>query len=252
LGCAILLEKPISHSLECVETLEEKAEQNGSRILVGFQFRFHPTLQKAAELLGAGAIGQVLSVRAHWGEYLPNWHPWEDYKQGYAARTDLGGGVILTLSHPLDYMRWLCGEVDAIWAFTGSLNLGLQVEDMAEIGLRFVSGAIGSVHLNYNQQPPVHRLEIVGSQGSLQWDNADGILRVYRGDLNRWELFAPPEGFERNTMFVEEARHFLGVVQGEEAPLCSLQDGKQALEMALAALESGRNNRLIQLNKQDV
>jgi predicted dehydrogenase len=246
MGYAILLEKPISHSLERVDKLEEAAKNNNSRILVGFQFRFHPTLQKAAKLLKSGSIGHVLSVRAHWGEYLPHWHPWEDFKQGYAARSDLGGGVILTLSHPLDYMRWLCGDVDALWAFTGALNLGLSVEDTAEIGLRFASGAIGSAHVNYNQQPPAHHLEIVGSQGSLQWNNADGILRVYRVETKSWETFSPSEGFERNMMFFDEIRHFLGVARREEEPLCTLQDGKKALELALAAKDSGKNNRFIQ------
>jgi predicted dehydrogenase len=104
-------------------------------LLVGFQFRFHPTLQKAAQLLRENSIGKPLSFHIQWGEYLPNWHPWEDFKQGYAARPDLGGGVILTLTHPLDYLRMLLGEVDSLWAFTSASNLGLEVEDAAEIGL---------------------------------------------------------------------------------------------------------------------
>ncbi|MBU2609594.1 MAG: Gfo/Idh/MocA family oxidoreductase [Chloroflexi bacterium] len=157
-GCAILLEKPVSGFLDGLDELAAAAQKSGSRILVGFQFRFHPSLQKAADLLRAGAIGRILLVRAHWGEYLPDWHPWEDYKQGYAARADLGGGAARSLTHPLDYLRWLCGDVQSLWAFTGALGLGLSVEDTADIGLRFASGAIGSVQLNYNQRPPAHHL----------------------------------------------------------------------------------------------
>ena len=75
----------------------------------------------------------------------------EDYRQGYSARSDLGGGVILTLCHPLDYLLWLIGEVSALWSFSDYLgNLDLEVEDTAEIGLRFSNGVLGSVHLNYN------------------------------------------------------------------------------------------------------
>jgi predicted dehydrogenase len=124
------------------------------------------------------------------------------------------------------------------------------VEDTAEIGLRFSCGAIGSVHLNYNQQPPVHRLEMVGSQGSLQWNNADGILRVYRVEGKSWEEYAPPQGFERNVMFMEEMRHFLGVVRRAEEPLCTLKDGIHALELALAARHSGADHRTIHIKKQ--
>ena len=110
-GCHIFLEKPVSSSLDGLDRLADAAVNSGSRILVGFQFRFHPTLQKAAQLIKDGAIGDVLTIHARWGEYLPNWHPWEDYRSSYAARSDLGGGVTLTLTHPLDYIRWLAGDV---------------------------------------------------------------------------------------------------------------------------------------------
>ena len=176
-GCAILLEKPIAENLEKVAELRETAARSGSKILVGFQFRFHPTLNKARELIAAGAIGRVLTAHAHWGEYLPNWHPWEDYRQSYAARADLGGGVIVTLTHPLDYLRYLLGEVKSLWSFNGHISpLELSgVEDTAEIGMKFVGGVIAGVHVNYFQRPPVHRLEIVGTGGTLRWDNADGL-----------------------------------------------------------------------------
>ncbi len=257
-GCHILLEKPISHSLEGVEQLEAAAKRSGSRILVGFQFRFHPMLQKARELIAAGAIGRVLVARVHFGEYLPAWHPWEDYKQGYAARADLGGGVILTQCHSLDYLPWLAGPIETLWAFAGTLgNLGVDVDDTAEIGLRFAEGAIGSIHLNMIQQPPGHRWEIVGTDGTLRWDNADGILLLYqapsplqgegRGGGPAWQTFSPPEGFERNAMFLDEIRHFIAAARGEVEPLCTLEDGKLALQLALAAIRSAQDVKMIKI-----
>jgi len=162
-GCSILLEKPVAESLEQVDTLAAALSRGGGRLLVGFQFRFHPTLNKARELIQSGAIGQVLTVHAHWGEYLPDWHPWEDYRRGYAARAELGGGVTVTLTHSLDYLRFLLGEVAALWAFSGRISpLEVDVEDAAEIGLRFAGGAIGGLHLNYFQRPPVHRIMSTG------------------------------------------------------------------------------------------
>jgi len=213
-GCHILLEKPVSNSFERLDVLQNAAQKSGSKILVGFQFRYHPTLNKARELIREGALGRVLTVHAHWGEYLPQWHPWEDYRQSYAARADLGGGVIVTLTHPLDYLRYLLGEVESLWSFNGHISpLEIDVEDVAEIGLRFVNGAVGGVHVNYFQRPPVHRLEIVGTKGTLRWDNADGILHLYKmpasfgsysGNPSApvMETFSLPEGFERNQLFV--------------------------------------------------
>lgn len=246
-GCAILMEKPISHSMERVDLLRDATRQNGGRILVGFQFRFHPTLRQAAQLLSEGMIGKVQSVRAHWGEYLPNWHPWEDYRQSYAARPDLGGGVILTLCHPFDYLRWLVGEIGALWTFTGEASgLGLPVEGNAETGVRFVNGAVGSVHLDYLQQPGSHTLEITGSAGSLRWNNADGMLSVFTPAAG-WQTSLPPEGFERNWLFLDEMRHFRSVVHGEESPVCTLEDGIRALMISLQARESGQDGQMKRL-----
>ncbi|MCA1900069.1 MAG: Gfo/Idh/MocA family oxidoreductase [Chloroflexi bacterium] len=259
-GCALLLEKPVSNSLERLDVLEKAAQKSGSRILVGFQFRYHPTLNKARELIRAGALGKVLTAHAHWGEYLPNWHPWEDYRQGYAARAELGGGVTVTLTHPLDYLRFLLGEVEAVWSFNGHISpLEVNVEDAAEIGLKFASGAIGGVHLNYFQRPPVHRLEIVGTNGTLRWDNADGVLHAQTlpaefGSYSAQppapvsESFSPPEGFERNQLFLAQTKHFIEAAAGKVQPVCDLTDGARALQIALAARESLKTERMVRLN----
>jgi predicted dehydrogenase len=255
-GCHILLEKPVSHSLEGLDVLQQAARTSGSRILVGFQFRYHPTLNKAREIIQSGALGRILTVHAHWGEYLPQWHPWEDYRQSYAARAELGGGVIVTLTHPLDYLRYLLGDVDALWSFNGHISpLEVNVEDVAEIGLKFASGAVGGVHVNYFQRPPVHRLEIVGTGGTLRWDNADAILHFQRmaasfGSFSdqpaapETETFLPPDGFERNQLFLAQTRHFIDVVRGESEPVCTLADGIMALRLARAAYASQRSGSI--------
>ena len=237
-GCSLFLEKPVSHDLARLDELTASLHDGGGRALVGYQFRFHPGLRQVYAWLQAAAIGRPLAARAHWGEYLPNWHPWEDYRRSYSARADLGGGVVLTLSHPLDYLRWLLGEVRQVWAFCGTLgNLELAVEDTAEIGLRFEHGGIAGVHLNYNQQPAEHWLEIVGTDGCVRWRNQDGAATLVSAAGER-QTVAPPEGFERNDLFRAQMAHFIAVVQGREAPICSLQDGVRALEIALAAQRS--------------
>jgi len=245
-GCHLFLEKPISHTQERIDELKEAVLHGGGKVLVGFQFRFHPGLQHVQRLLNDAAIGRLLSMRAHWGEYLPGWHPWEDYRQGYSARRDLGGGVILTLSHPLDYLRWLAGEVFALWAFTAQLgDLDLQVEDTAEVGLRFASGALGSLHLDYNQRPPSHWIEMIGTQGTIHWDNVDGAARLYRAEGGQWQAYPTPDGFERNHLFLAQMHHFLDLVRGQVEPLCTLDDGIKALKLALAVHTSQAQGKII-------
>jgi len=132
------------------------------------------------------------------------------------------------------------------------------VEDIAEIGLKFASGAIGGLHVNYIQRPPVHRLEIVGTNGTLRWDNADGTLHFYQlpapfGSYSDappapvMESFSLPEGFDRNDLFLAQTRHFLNIARGLEEPVCTLDDGIRIQKLVQAARESEAEGNLIML-----
>ena len=250
-GCHLFIEKPVSHSWAGIDDLRDAVQRGGGKVVVGFQFRLHPSLQEMRRMLREGEIGRPISARWHWGEYLPDWHPWEDYHVSYAARSDLGGGVVLTQCHGFDYFRWLLGEVAAVWAMTGNLGgLDLEVEDTAEVGLRFVQGSVGTVHLDYYQRPPLHRIEIIGSEGTIIWDSWDEAVHVRSADLETKESKPVPPTFERNDMFLEEMRQFLSVIAGESEPVCSLSDGIAALEIALAARESAESSRLVKLSNR--
>jgi predicted dehydrogenase len=254
-GCHIFLEKPVSNSIVGLDELLNAQQYGGGQIFVGFQFRFHPGLCNIRSLLEEKVLGKLLSVRAHWGEYLPNWHPWEDYRQAYSARADLGGGVLLTLCHPFDYLRWLVGEVEALWAFSGRLgDLELSVEDTAEVGFRFRNGTLGSLHLDYNQRPAQHYLDIIGTQGTIHWNYRDGEARVFPADNHNpgWETQILPSENEklsndRNYMFLDEMQHFIDVIRGNTQSRCTFDDGIQALRLALAAHESAQENQLVYL-----
>jgi predicted dehydrogenase len=261
-GCHILLEKPISNSTEGLDQLEAAVKKSGSKVLVAFQFRFHPGVMRAKQLIYAGEIGRIISAHVHFGEYLPAWHPWEDYRKGYAARADMGGGVVLTQCHSLDYLPWLVGKVESAWGLTAKLSdLEVDVEDTAEIGLRFDSGALGNLHLDFNQQPPAHRFEIIGTKGSLKWDLSDGATRIYRASPEslatstgmgikaggEWETYPLPENWERNVMFMEQMKHFVAVVRGEVQPTCTLEDGMRVQKLVDAIHKSNAKGCIVDL-----
>lgn len=241
-GCHLLLEKPVAETLnDDVQTLVRVAADSGVRTLVGFQFRFHPVLSKIKDILDSGEMGRPYSFRIHWGEYLPAWHPWEDYRESYAARKDLGGGVVNTLSHPIDYARWLFGEAESISAVTGQFSdLEMDVEDAAEISMKFANGCLGSVHLDYFQRPPAHWLAINCKYGHIRWDNDTGVAKVFRAEKEEWYVIEPPKAFERNHLFQDEMRHFIALVMGTVPSQCSLNDGIRALELTQAVHESAR------------
>jgi predicted dehydrogenase len=241
-GLPILLEKPISHTMDQVEEFKLTTNKTGSKILVGFQFRFHPNLLQLINMLKDNVIGRPLFVRSHWGEYLPDWHPWEDYRQSYSARNDLGGGVLLTLCHSLDYLTWIFGIPTVNSSQLGyHSDLEIEVEDTAELSLRFSGDLIGSLHLNYIQIPPKHTLEIIGSRGSINWDYYQNSITLVsrKGQQVHESVSTCPDGFHRNDLFLQEMKHFLDVVNGDANPICDLDDGiinlkliQQAKEMA--------------------
>lgn len=249
-GAHILLEKPVSHSMDRVDELQQVAAEHSRRVMMGFQFRYHPTLQKARTLILDQAIGRPVSARVHWGEYLPGWHPWEDHRSGYAARKDLGGGVILTLSHPLDYLAWMFGETESLTAVTAPAEdaLGSDVDALAEITLQYGCGVIGSVHLDYLQRPGSHTLEVNGTTGSIRWNNATGALRIYRASTDQWESYLTPEGFERNWLFLEEMRSFIRVIKNKECDYCTLDEGIRVQQLVSAAYESAAKGVRIKLD----
>jgi predicted dehydrogenase len=159
---------------------------------------------------------------------------------------DLGGGVLLTQCHSLDYLPWLVGKVDSVWGSLAKLSdLELEVEDSAEIGLRFEDGALGSLHIDYAQQPPSHRIEISGTRGRVECDLLAGTIRFYDVAGQEWEEHSAPGGWERNDMFLEEIRHFLAVVAGKAKPVCTLEDGVGVMRLITAVRASDSSARMI-------
>lgn len=247
-GCDLLIEKPISHNMDRLDDLEKALLHGGGNVLVGFQFRFHPGIRQIKKILEEGKIGRVLFVHCHWGEYLPGWHPQEDYRQGYSARRDLGGGVVLTLCHPIDYLRWFLGEIKQVFAFTGKMsNLEIDVDDFAEIQLVMKCGAIAALHLDYVQQPPQHYMEITGTDGMIKWDHSDGVVHLYLNSIGQWQDFSQNLGFERNSMFLEEMRHFVDVVENRTQSLCTLDDGMAVQRIIAAIDQSSKKGKTIDL-----
>ena len=247
LGCHILLEKPPSHSMERIDQLEEAMVKSGSRVLVGFQFRYHPRFRIIKDWIDKGIIGQVHYVRAHWGEYLPDWHPWEDYKGSYSVRKDLGGGVLLTLSHPIDYLCWMFGDVLSVSSRFSSGNvLDIEVEECIDATLKFKNGMMGGLHLNYLQRPPQHELEIIGSEGTITWID-EGDLKLYSVSANTWITQPPPEGFSRNDLFLSEMKHFIEVINGQD-PTCTLQEGIRVQRIIQATYKAAETGKVVEVH----
>jgi predicted dehydrogenase len=216
--------------------------------------RFHPGLARLRQLLHAGAIGQPLTARLEMGEYLPGWHPWEDYRQSYSGRRDLGGGPVLTFSHELDSLCWLLGppaRLSALAAHTSSLDI--STEDVAEVAMLMQSGALVSVHVDYVRRPPRRFVEIVGEAGVLRWEYDDNRVLQYVPGTRSWRVEDGDPVYDRNDMFKAELRQLVKVIErgSGETRLCNADQGAAVLSVALAALESAATGRAIDMSTLD-
>lgn len=242
-GSHILMEKPVSHNLERLSELKQIVADKKLFFLVGYQLRFHPTLRRIQQWIIDNKIGNIVSTHSHWGEDVTNWHPWEDYSKSYSVRSELGGGVTLTLSHPFDYLRWIIGDVEKIYALAGkSSDLNTDADCVIQAVLKFRNGTIGNVYLDYIEKPTKHTLSIIGEQGTIYWDSIDGSARLFSGDTCIEECHVPPN-FERNSMFLYLIDHFIKCINGTELPSCTLHDGIQTLKIALAARQSAMEGK---------
>jgi predicted dehydrogenase len=247
-GAHLFIEKPLSDKLERINDLIELCRRTGRALMVGYNFRFYRPLLALREALADGAIGRVVSLRAEVGQYLPSWRGGGDYRLSVSARRELGGGAVLELSHEIDYVRWLLGEPVSVSAQVARLSdLEIDVEDTAEILLRFASGAMASLHLDMVRRPAARSCRIVGTEGTIEWDWESHRVRLFAARADAWSDLHPATELDRNEMYVEELRHFLECVRGEHAPAVGGEDGRRVVEIALAAKLSSEEGRVVSL-----
>jgi len=244
----IFIEKPLSHNYDGVEELIEIEKNIGiNKIFVGYQFRFNPALTLVKKILKENGIGNLVGAQLVNGEYLPNWHPYEDYRLSYASRKDLGGGAIVSQIHDFDYAIWLFGNPQKIYAVGGHLSeLEIDVEDSVQV-LMQCSGIPVSIQLDYVQWPPRREISITGDKGSIQCNLITMEVIVNNRITESTKKYDFPN-FNRNDLFLDEMKNFLAFANGDEEPVINCIDGANSLRVALAAKSSMTSGNLIKLS----
>lgn len=249
-GVHLLVEKPISSSSEGVRELIDVCRTRGVTLMIGYNLRFLPSLRRYGELLAERRIGRVLSVRAETGQYLPSWRPDRDYRKTVSASSALGGGVLLELSHEIDYLRWLFGGVDWISAVQSrQSNLEIDVEDTAHlvIGFERLDGAVplvGSLNIDFIRHDTTRCCTAIGENGSLRWDGLTGTVELFEPGAATWQtlLVSRPQS---DDSYTAEWQHFMACIADGGAPIISGDDGLAVLRIIEAARESSRRRAAV-------
>jgi predicted dehydrogenase len=250
-GVHLLIEKPIAVSQESIQLLLDLSRKNNTVLLVGYNLRFLSSLQEFRSALHLQKIGKVLSVRCEVGQFLPSWRPNTDYRQGVSARSKLGGGVLLELSHEIDYLRWIFGEVEWVTAILSQQSdLDIDVEDTAHLIFGFTAKIedriqlIASVNLDFIRRDITRLCTAIGDQGSLRWDGLAGTIGQFDLESKTWvEVFRD----EEKDSYASEWKHFLKCISGYEKPLISGNDGLKVLEVIEAARQSSLDKEQVKV-----
>ncbi|MGC1106891.1 MAG: Gfo/Idh/MocA family oxidoreductase [Candidatus Acidiferrales bacterium] len=228
----LFVEKPLSGSMEGVQEFVEAVELQRRALLVGYNFRFDAVVKQVQAWISEGKIGCIIHARFHFGSYLPWRHPWEDYRRGYGARRELGGGVILDAIHELDMAVWFFGLPETVYCVGGKYSdLEIEVEDTAEIVLSYPDKVV-SVHLDYVQRPAERWCEIIGTHGRIRADVFARSAMYFDGGRRTWEQSESPDTVEGS--YKREMKHWLDCVEGRAMPVV---DGKIAAQSLLLAEE---------------
>jgi len=245
-GCHLFIEKPVSHTLDGLDRLRETVAKGRLVAAVGCQWRWHPSMLGLRRLIDSGELGTLSTAQIDYREYLPDWHPYEDYRTSYAARADLGGGVVLTQIHDYDLAWWLFGPHRTATAGGGHLSdLEIDVEDTVDARL---DGGRVPVHVRqtFAGRPPRRTLRLDGEGGSITVD----LLTGRTGATGSWARYADAlarPDHPRNQLFMDVALNFVRAVRGDAAPATPLEDGTAVLTLALAvkrAIASGRTEEI--------
>jgi predicted dehydrogenase len=240
-GLHLLIEKPLSTSLEGVEPLQEEIARRGIVVGVAYVWRCFPPLMEMRESIVSGRFGKPLEIVVTSGQHFPTFRP--AYREIYYADRKTGGGAIQDLlTHLTNAGEWLLGPVDRLVCDASHQLLeGVEVEDTVHLITR-QGGALGSYAVNQYQAPSEITITVVCEGGTARAELHDQRWKWKLGPNSEWEE-KQAEFTERDFMFVAQANAFLDAVEGKTPPPCTFEEGLQTLRVNLAALESAEQSR---------
>jgi predicted dehydrogenase len=242
LNVPVFIEKPLAHTLADAASVLDLLGPAVERSQLGYNLRFSESLIAFRDLVRGGRFGRVLRFNAETAQYLPDWRPEKDYRETVSARADLGGGVLLELSHELDYLRWIFGDWDWVSAWTGrTSSLEIDVEDTALVtigieGDQAATQLVGQLSLDFVRRDKTRTVTAVCEGGTIRWDGVAGTVEVFEPSQSRWETIVTDSGSQ--STYEAQWVSFLSVVEAGSRPLVAVSDGVSVLRAVEAIRHS--------------
>lgn len=248
-GVHLLIEKPLSTSLQGVKELCSRILEMQLTAAIAYVYRAHPLLGKLRNDVLGGAVGNVVQVVVTAGQHFPTYRP--AYREIYYTDHRTGGGAIQdALTHLVNAVEWVVGPVSRLVADAEHKVLpGVQVEDTVHLLARH-GEVMATYALNQHQAPNETTISVMGTRGTARLElHHQKYQRFEMPEKVCEEMQLPPQ--ERDAMFVMQAHAFLDCLESGVPVPCSLDDGLQTLRVNLAALESAKSGKWIDIIRND-
>ncbi|TKV21680.1 Gfo/Idh/MocA family oxidoreductase [Citrobacter sp. wls613] len=221
-GIPTFIEKPVTASFDDAKKLQEIAERHATPVAVGYCLRYLPSAKIIKKLIDTQFVGSIYNVNIEIGQYLPDWRPSKSYRESVSANKFLGGGVLLELSHELDYAQWIFGELKLVNSvLRTSSELEMDVESLADVMLINSAGAIINIHLDFLQKKPWRQCHVIGSKGRIVWDLIRNEV-IYHTGQGTDIIFSDPD-WDKNDMYTNMLLDFIAEISGSENDSVTLE-----------------------------
>lgn len=204
--------------------------------------RYHPSIQSIKNFVAGGEFGKPLLLTYQSGLWLPDWHPWEDYRSFYVARRATGACREI-VPFELSWLTWLLGPIAAITGMKGKLSsLDADIDDAYQVLMQFESGALGHLLVDVIARAPVRTFRLCSEDATIEWDAISKQVRLFRASTKEWETIPEPERIQEpgyimaENMYIEEMRDFVAACEGKKPWGYTLEEDKGMLDL-LAAIE---------------
>lgn len=229
-GIPVLIEKPVTVTSQDAKALQKAAAQYSTPIAIGYCLRYLSSAMEMKKLLDSGKLGQLYHAHIEIGQYLPDWRPSKDYRESVSARPELGGGALLELSHEFDYSQWLLGDLTLEHAILRrSKELGLEVEDSADILFSTEQKAVVHLHLDFLQRKAHRQCRFVGTNGALEWDLIGNEIRFVSKDGTQL-LYSEP-AWDKNQMYTAMVLDFVALISKQPNQCVSLAEAARSVSL---------------------
>ena len=186
----LFIEKPLGMNSKGWKKIYNKCKKKKLINYVAYCHRHINYTKKLKEILNRKEIEKILNANMRWGSYLPDWHPWEDYRSFYMAKKKQGGGALLDESHGIDLIRYLLGETKNVFARVDKISdLEISSDDHAFLTLELASKSLVQINFDLISRYPRVNLELNGSKGSIIWDRVSHQIKIYNIKKKKWKIY---------------------------------------------------------------